>query len=673
MFRIRFGAACVLVMLTACSHDLLAAVDRIEILERLPYAEGREFAGIGPYERLLGRVHFSVDPRARANSRIVDLGLAPKNDRGRVVYRADFEILAPVDLSKANGALLYDVNNRGRRACLNYFNTGADQFLMRKGYVVVWSGWIGELLPGGDRLRLDAPVARNGDHITGTVRAELVTDKPDTRMLINGAAHGAYPPTPAGLSSATLTWRLRESDPRRPIPREQWHIETQPVDVDGELPSLPKVELVMPGGFIPGYIYELIYEAQQPIVQGLGLAGIRDLVAFLKYDSTHGNPLRRADGNPVAQLAMGWGISQSGRCLRMLLYDGLNADEKGRIVFDGMMPHVAGGGLGFFNHRFASPTRFSTQHGDHLYPTDVFPFTYGVEDDPFTNRREGILDRCRASGTVPKIMHTQTSAEYWNRAGSLVHTDPGGTRDSQLPREVRIYAFGGAQHGAGSGGPGSVVSGQLPANPTDYRPLLRGLLIALDQWIRDDIEPPPSRFPRISERTLLSWEQGPSGWHPLPGVRYPDVIHEPSFLDYGDGFSTTRQITQHPPQIRDQYRVLVPGYDADNNERGMLRLPSIEVPVATFTGWNHRNPKTGAEAELTRLNGSYIPFPRTMSERSESGDPRPAVQERYRDYADYLARIRAATEELIAERYLLEEALPRLLELAESNRALFER
>jgi hypothetical protein len=403
----------------------------------------------------------------------------------------------------------------------------------------------------------------------------------------------------------------------------------------------------------------------------LGLAGIRDLVSFLKYDTSEANPLRRADGSPATPTALGWGVSQSGRCLRVLLHEGLNADEQGRIVFDGLMPHVAGGGLGFFNHRFASPTRYSTQHADHLYPTDVFPFAYGVECDPFTGRRDGILERSRRSGAVPKIMHTQTSAEYWNRAGSLAHTDPAGTRDSRIPDEVRIYAFGGAQHGPGSGNASEPGNGQLPDNPTDYRPLLRALLVALDRWVRDDVEPPESRYPRIDEGTLVVWDEISSGWRALPGIRYPDVIHQPAFVDYGAEFLNWGRITQQPPVAGGSYRVLVPAYDVDNNERGMLQLPSVAVPLATFTGWNHRAARTGAEAELLRLNGSYIAFPRTTTERMECGDPRAAILERYASFEEYRARFQSAAQQLAAERYLLEEDLPRLMEFAERQREAF--
>lgn len=660
-------------------------VTKIEIRKRLPYAEGRSFEGVGAYQRLLGRVHFAVDPSLEANRRIVDLKLAPVNGSGLVEFQADCEILAPVDLSRAHGTLLYDVNNRGNRMVLNFFNTGADDFLMRHGYIVVWSGWIAELLPGKDRLRLEvptalshppSPVARGiagaGHPLKGTVRAEMVPDEPTDRLNITGReGHGSYPPTSDGLKTATLTWRLRESDPRVPIPRNQWRLESTPVSVAGELRSLPKVELVLPSGFQAGYIYELIYEAEGSVIQGLGLAGIRDLVSFLKYDSTPGNPLRRADGTSAAERTIGWGISQSGRCLRMLLYDGFNADESGRIVFDGLIPHVAGGGLGFFNHRFASPTRYNSQHADHLYPCDVFPFTYSPEDDPYSDRVEGILDRARESHTVPKVMHVQTSAEYWHRSGSLVHTDPLGERDADIPADVRIYAIGGAQHGAGDDVPREAGGGQLPSNPTDYRPFLRGLLTALDVWIRNGTEPPPSRYPHIADGTLVDWRVTESGWQALPGIRYPEVIQQPASRDYGIDFLQTRFITQHPPVDRGAYRVLAPAFGPDNNERGMLLLPSVAVPVATFTGWNLRSRRIGAANELLKLQGAYIPFPQTTAEKQSTGDPRPALLERYRDFDDYFTQYEAAVRKLVKQRYLLAEDVPLLLNRARDRRRLF--
>ncbi|HWB10737.1 MAG TPA: alpha/beta hydrolase domain-containing protein [Pirellulales bacterium] len=666
------AAAVLLALLAPC--ELRAGVVSVEISSRTPYAEGRAFGDRGSYEKWRGKLRFAVDPTSAANQQVVDLELAPRNDRGQVEFSADLEILAPADLSKATGSLLYDVNNRGNRTCLGQFNGGGDEFLMREGFIVVFSGWIAETLPGDDRLRLTAPVATDsGKPIRGVVRAEMAPDQPVERMNIaHWANQGSYPPSERGLEKATLTWRLREKDVRVPIPRSQWRLEQTWVEAEGQRGQLPLIELVLSGGFQPGYLYELIYEAEGPIVQGLGLAGIRDLVSCLKYDGSERNPLRTKQGAPVVRYAYGFGTSQSGRCLRQFLYDGFNADERGRIVFDGLMPHVAGGGLGFFNHRFASPTRHNGQHDNHLYPADMFPFTYGDEQDPFTQRTDGILRRARSAHVVPKVMHTQSSSEYWHRSGSLVHTDPLGKSDAEIPAEVRIYAFGGCQHGAGSGVAGERGAGQLPANPSDYRPFLRALLLALDAWVRDDRAPPPSVYPRLSDATLSGWRESESGWQALPGVRYPEVIQQPEFLDRGPDFLGLRRITIEPPVHRGEYAVRVPSFGSDNHEPGTLRLPGVAVPVATYTSWNLRHRSIGAENELLGLTGGYVPLPKTAEQRRAAGDPRPALLERYRDFDDYREKYMAAARQLVASGYLLEEELPRLEAAAARHRSLFD-
>ena len=283
-------------------------------------------------------------------------------------------------------------------------------------------------------------------------------------------------------------------------------------------------------------------------------------------------------------------------------------------------------------------------------PVTSFLFSYGSMYDPVTGRTDGILDRSRRNGTVPKIMHVQTSAEYWNRSGSLVHTDPLGTRDVQFPPEVRLYAIGGAQHGAGNDRPGGVGKGQLAENPTDYRPVLRALLISMGRWIQNGIEPPESRYPKIEEGTLVHWTQSGSGWTALPGIRYPEVIHQPDARDYGPEFMARRLISVHPPRNLNSYCVRVPAYNQDNNERGMLLLPHVTVPVATFTGWNLRNPTTGAASELMRLQGSYIPFPKDRMEQLRQGDSRLSVQDRYQNFDDYISRVKRAIARLVGKR-----------------------
>ena len=638
-----------------------AEVIRLDITSRQPL--GVDVPGpVGPYERLRGRVVYALDPDLEANARIVDLAAAAPNEAGRVEFYADVEILAPVDRGQARPTLLYEVNNRGRRLW------GSDPFLLSRGYVAVASGWIAEVPVSRDLLRLEAPVANDDDgvNVVGTVRADFVTDAPAERLRVSNQL--SYEPVAASAVEATLTRRLREKDAPELIARDKWRLlVTEPPREEGS--GLVELQVELDGGFEPGVIYELIYEARGSVVQGAGFAAIRDLVSLLKHDTSALNPLRGADGQPLVTRAIGLGLSQSGRALRMFLHEGFNADEQGRQVFDGVMPVIAGGGQGFFNHRFASPTRTNTQHTGHLYPADVFPFAYGEETDPFTGRRDGLLRRAGASGTLPKVMHLDSASEYWHRSGSLVVTDPSGERDSVIPPEVRVYVFGGTQHGPASR---PHDRGQLAPSPTPFRPFQQALFLAMDRWITDGTPPPPSVHPRIADGTLVEWQAERSGWTPLPDVRYPAVIQQPELLDYGKDFEKQRRIERQPPLRSGKlYGVRVPALDADNNELGALQMPSVAVPLATFTGWNLRNPAIGAPGELLRLTGGRIPFPRTAADRERTGDPRRAVTERYGSFEEYKEQYMAAARQLQAAGYLVEEHMDALEAHAQSARALF--
>lgn len=667
MQRILIGLFTLLIVSTS-----QAAVVRFEVTRREPFANGESFGSTGPYERIIGRVHFAVDPNLRQNAEVVDLSLAPRNSRGEVEFWADLFILAPIDPAKGNGALLYDVNNRGNKLALGSFNSAGgnnpstrehagDGFLMRHGYTIVWSGWDGELLPGGDRLRLMAPVAKSGtEPMAGMVRCEFVPSPNTKRMVVNWANHGSYRPTETGLQQATLTIRPRPSSPRVVMPRDQWTMLV--TDVSSDSPTqLPNIEVEIPAGMQTGAIYELIYEAANPLVMGVGFAAVRDLIAALKSGEGDANPLVK-QGQPVIRRAHGFGVSQSGRFLREFVYSGFNEDEQGRKVFDGVIPHVAGGGLGSFNHRFAQPTRHSNQHDHHDYPPDRFPFAYEVQTDPLSGQTDGILRRALATKTAPLIMHTQSSGEYWTRSGSLVHTDPLGTRDSDVPASVRIYALGGTQHGP-AGWPLSAGSGQNLPNPGDYRPFLRTLLLALDRWVAEGTEPPTSRYPTIRDGTLVDWRHGSTGFPNIPGTNYPEIIQQPSFLDFGPRWQTQRIIDFQPPPIRSDYKVMAPRCDRDGNDLGCLQPPEVAVPVATYTGWNLRKADAGAEGQLVSLTGSYIPFPRTRVDREQSGDPRPSVQERYQSLDEYVWQFTAACDKLRGEGYLLEEDAERLIKI----------
>jgi len=668
---------------------LHAEVTSITLHHREPFAGGAAFGDTGPYEKLAGVVHFAVDPKNRHNQAIVDLELVPRNAEDKVEFEADVFLLVPRDLARGNRALLYDVNNRGNKVALAMFNSAparnnpttptdaGNGFLFRRGYVVVWCGWIGELLPGNNRLLLRVPKAtQDGKPIRGVVRYEMTTDEPAATLpLSRREGHGSYPPTAQGEAEGVLTWRQRETDERVVIPRAQWSLERLPAPKvqEGVPGTLPRIRCRVAGGFRPGYLYELVCEAEGPIVQGLGLAATRDLVSFLRYSDTPSNPLRLTAGGRAIQRTHGFGVSQSGRFLRHFLCQGFNADEQGRRVFDGVMPHVAGGGLGFFNQRFAQPTRHNAQHDEHLYPTDVFPFTYGESIDPYSKRTTGILRRLRADDpqALPKVMHTQSAAEYWHRSGSLVHTDPLGERDADIPANVRIYAFGGTQHGPASDPPGRGL-GQNLLNPGDYRPQLRALLDALDAWVKADAAPPPSVYPRVDQGTLVGWRQSATGFPALPGVRYPEVIQQPSALYFGPDFATKGIIAQEPPRRLGMYVVKVPRSGPDGNDLGTLLPAEVAVPVATFTGWNLRRRDVGAEDELVSLAGSYFPFPRTRTEAKATGDPRPSLTERYGTFGAYKLLLADRCERMEKERTLLSEDAERILHAADRRKSWFE-
>jgi hypothetical protein len=655
-----------------------AELRSLEILQREPFAGGMAFGDVGPYEKITAIARFAVDPKHARNQAIVDLGLAPVNADGKVEFEADVCILMPKDPAKGNRALFYDVNNRGNKLALRFFNNApggnepttaadaGDGFLMRRGYTVVWCGWIGELLPGGNRMLLKVPVATaQGKPITGIVRYEMMNDQPAEVTTISWrAGHGSYPPTKDAEKEGTLTWRQRESDPRVIIPNGQWKLERSEIAKAerGVSASLPEIKMRLAGGFRPGYLYELVCQAEGPVVMGLGYAATRDLISFLRYDTSAKNPCRTSDGQPVIQRAHGFGVSQSGRFLRNFLYLGFNADEASRKVFDGLMPHVAGGGLGFFNHRFAQPTRNAGQHEMHLYPTDYFPFNYGESTDPFTKKTDGILRRTSADNPklLPKVMHTQSAAEYWHRSGSLVHTTPQGTYDTAIPDEVRIYAFGGTQHGPAADPPGRGIADNL-ANPGDYRPILRALLDDLDAWVKDGTSPPPSVYPRIDQGTLVEFRQRSSGFPALPGIRYPEVIQRPPCLELGSDFDSKGIISIEPPKSRGDYVVLVPKSGTDGNDLGTLLVPAVAVPLATYTGWNLRRRDVGAEGELVHLLGSYIPLPKTKAEREKTGDPRQSIAERYGSFEEYLKQYTAACDDLVRRRCLLREDAERLV------------
>ena len=437
----------------------------VDIHERSAFADGHAFDEAGAYERLTGRARFAVDPDAPAQGGIVDLDKAPRNRDGLVEFAADLCILQPVDPARGNGRLFFDYGNRGNKRAVQYFcdapacNDPAtlahagNGYLFRRGYTVVWGAWQGDLLPGDGRMTMDLPVATDGDApLTGPVRTEIiVAQEGQTTLPLSGwVSTRSHPTVSRDTSKARLTRRRYPDDERAPIAPEAWQfarVETgMGLDFQGAEHAIVESDthIYMPGGFEPGWIYELVYEARNPLVLGLGHVAVRDLVSFLKYEEADSEGC----ANPVAsagamEKAYAFGRSQTGRCIRDAIWRGFNADAAGRKVFDGVLTHVAGCGRMWMNHRFANVVvPAGQQYEDHDNAADCFPFSYAACRDHLTGRTDAI---CKRPETDPLVFHTQTATEYWQRRGSLVHTDTEGN-DLEQPDNVRVYFWSSAPH-----------------------------------------------------------------------------------------------------------------------------------------------------------------------------------------------------------------------------------
>lgn len=646
-----------------------ARVERLEIVSRQPFAGGAEFGDTGAYEKLTGRAWFALDPEHAANAPIADLKLAPRNNRGLVVFSAEFMVLRPADPAHGNGVLLYEVNNRGNIAILRQLNgtvtgsndpaTAADAgngFLFRRGYTLVWSAWAADVAttPGDKRMVLEPPIATDrGRTITGKVAYDLIVNAPSAAARFTGLLGTAYAPATDDAGDAALTWRTRPDGPATEIPRTAWDFVPP---AGGGTPT----QIRLGGGFQTGRIYQLTYTARDPIVTALGLAGIRDLLAHLRSQ-----PL---EGVPPPQKTAIFGISQSGRLIQTMLLRGLHVDEDRSPTFDGAFIHVAGGGKGGFDYRFAMPTRHFSVLEDHIYPTDYFPFATTASRDPVSGQEASVLDRARALGFVPKLFYVNNSSEYWNRAASLIATDPEGGRDLPPAAEARIYHIAGAQHYVGVQRQRGIFMNCV--NTLDHYRAMRALMVAFERWVRDGVEPPPSTYPRIADGTLVTAEAFKQAFPRIPDVRLPESNLRPPRLDFGSRFETERIADIVPPKIGPAFGALVPKPDADGLDLGGIRLPEMMVPLGTRTGFNTRSDAAGFPWATGRWDGSFIPFARTEAERRAAGDPRPSLAARYADRAAYEAKVRAAAAAVAAQGFLLPEESDALV--AEAG-ALYDR
>ena len=636
-----------------------AGLLRIELSERSDVLGGKSFGSVGPYERLVGKAFFAVDPKLPANQIVCDIDKAPRNDSGLVEFSSDIYVLKPRDPKNGNGAVLYEVSNRGNKGMLAMYNRATashdpktaadfgDNFLLERGYTLIWLGWQFDVPRTEGLMRLYTPIARNGDRpITGLVRSEILVDKKEySRSFADRNTHIPYQMANPNDPTLTLTVRDRNDGPRRNVPRSEWKI------VEG-------THVAMAAGFEPGKIYEIVYTAKDPPLVGLGPAAIRDLISFLKYGN--GNTVTSlADQRRFIKRAYAMGTSQSGRFLRTFLYYGFNADEKGRKMFDGVMAHVAGAGRGSFNIRFGQPSRDGHPFMNLFYPTDIFPFTDVEETDPETGLTDGLLVKAEQAHVTPKIFYTDSAYEYWGRSASLIHTTADGKKDAPIPPTTRIYFFAGGQHGPATFPPVRTVTKNLP-NPNPYTWSMRALLVAMDNWVAKDVEPPPSQYPKIADNKLvpLTDLQFPK----IAGVSVPTRPQRAYHVDYGPDFRTLGIISIEPPKVGNPFPVLVAQVDADGNETSGVRMPDIQAPLGTYAGWNLRATELGAPDEMFSMVGSYIPFARTKTEREKTKDPRPSVEERYKGREEYLKRVESAAKNLVAGGYLLDQDVPKLVE-----------
>jgi hypothetical protein len=613
MRTLRFVLALCLVSVCASAETV-----RVEVTSR------KDIPQYG-YEEFTGKAFFRVDPADPHNKAIADIDKAPISKDGYVEFSADIIGLRP-KIGQGNNVALVDVVNRGLTTAFRLNRTaGADRvgdgFLMKRGFTIICIGWEFDVRARDGVIRIDVPVAtNNGNPITGTVRAPFIPERRDINATVTETA--SYPPVDLNDPNATLTVHDSPSSAVQTIPRAEWKMAVAPNGI----------VVTMQRGFEAGRNYELSYRAANPPISGLGLAAVRDITAFAKHEAQQ-----------RVQYAIGFGVSQSGRFLRTFLYDGMNTDEKGRQVFDGVMAHIAGGARLDVNRRWATPTGLGT------YSATAFPFADAAQTDPVSGVTDGLLDNPRARPNQPKIFYTNTGVEYWGggRSAALIHTTADGAKDIPLPANVRTYFFAGNQHGPAAFPP-PAGQGQMKGNPTDYWWNMRALLVSMERWVTNGTMPPPSQYPRLGNETLV--KASSVAFPSIPGVQSPRTLTA--------GVRMSTELAPGSAGAGAPLPFLVPEVDADGNERAGIRLPEVAVPLATYTGWNFRNEKIGSPQLLVALLGSYIPFAQTKTEREAAHDPRPSIAERYSSKDEYMQRISKSINLLVKDGYLLSEDVP---------------
>jgi hypothetical protein len=666
-----------------------ARVTSITITSTTSAFSGRVFGDVGAYEQVRGVASGELDPFSRHNAVITDIQLAPRNASGKVTYTATFTLLKPVDMSKSSGVLVYGVPNRGGRA-LGFGNLGGsatdagDGFDQKPGHVYLASAWEGDIAFNNAATALetvDVPVAKNpgGSSVTGPVFARFVTvpgnvnTQPLDLPLRGLAPAGGRTPASLDTTKAKLISIARENN---------LGVRTGVVEIaSGDwafancattpFPGTPSsTQICLKNGFDPNLIYELVYTAKDPLVLGVGMAAMRDVVSFFRRASA-------ADGNPIGgriEWVIGYARSQSGRFQKNFLLLGFNEDEDGRIVWDGAHPIIAGN-MGQFNIRFGQP---SQRAGEIFEPGAEAPLWWGDYNDTARGRGvTGILQRCRATHTCPKIFDDFGGVEIWYGHGSSGIAGTRGNEDLRLPHNVRRYYNPSTTHGGGGGGfsrtQPALAGSMLAANPNPQTETRRALFVALVDWVTKGKKPPRSQYPRVSDGTFVPSNAKALGWPKIPGAPTPDnVMNVLMDYDYGPDFRYNDEsgvMTKVVPPIKQIIPTPAAKMDEDGNEIAGVRSVLLQAPLGTYTGWNPvaSGPLKGNE---TTLAGGYIPFAMTKAERMANKDPRRSVEERYGSQEGYNCLVTRIAGQEVRKRFLLQEDADRLVAQAAASNVL---
>lgn len=650
----------------AIAQQAEARVTRFVVEQRGPYLGGASWGNAGPYELLRGTATMEVDPTDLRDSSIVDLANAPRNSRNNVEFSTQFAIAKPVDMARSNHKIFHAINNRGNNLEGLLTATTPAQvaattagYAMSQGYVVVDAGWEGDVVPTPTRLVATLPRATlpNGDPITGPMRYQYY-DRANgsfTTNLEGTAGFLSYETNDTNTASATFTVASSASGPKTPIPASRWAFGSCPTGPASLVPST--TDLCYFDGFDNSKVYEIIYQAKNPIVMALGFATTRDVASFLRYaaadDTGAANPL----GGGITR-AYAAGGSQTGGYLRDYVYLGFNEDESGRKVFDGVIPWIAGTDRVHLNVRFADPNTYSEQDRQHDYlQTSYPPFTYAIATDPISGFRDGILKR---PGTDPVVMQIDSQTEFWQLHGSLNVADGLGNA-VPIPSNARLYYVGNTAHGFANSsfltpatGTNVNCSNATPGTGLTWF-TLRAALRNMDDWVDRGIAPPASNYPSLLDGTLVPLGVAATAFPAIPGKGFPTVVDTYEQLDFGPQFTNIGGIiTNQPPISGASYAIYVPKSDGDGTDLAGVHQIESRVPIATVTGWNIRGPAHRGP-DLCSLSGSVFPFAATAAQRAATGDPRPSLQERYVDHMTFVGIAKRAAADLVSERFLLPE------------------